>query len=131
MEDTIEEILKKIEELERHYNECSNQALDKGNINAAQLHAAEASAFDRAMWIIEDVAFNKKKEIVNMRDTNRIEPFLAKLGEYWKKVPDWRFGQLMVNFLGQLERDPFFYEENELLEEMEKYFRKPKDGWIR
>ena len=58
-----------------------------------------------------------------MRDINRIDPFLAKLGECWKKVPDWRFGQLMVNFLGQLNRDPFFPEEDEMLEELDKYFK--------
>ena len=129
MDDIIEEILTKIEELENHYNECSSKALDKGNINAAQIHAAEASAFGRAAWIVEDLAYNKKKEASSMRGIDRIEPFLEKLGEYWKKVPDWRFGQFMVNFLWQLERDPFFYEEDELLVELEKYFSKPKDGW--
>lgn len=60
------------------------------------------------------------------RQADRIDPFLKKLGEYWKLVPDWRFGQLMVNFLGQLPRDPFFYEEKELEEELEKYFKKYK-----
>lgn len=129
MDDIVEEILTKIEELENHYNECFSKALDKGNINAAQIHAAEASAFGRAAWIVEDLAYNKKKEASSMRGIDRIEPFLEKLGEYWKKVPDWRFGQFMVNFLGQLERDPFFYEEDELLVELEKYFSKPKDGW--
>lgn len=58
-----------------------------------------------------------------MRDINRIDPFLKKLGEYWKKVPDWRFGQLMVNFLGQLDRDPFFPEEDEMLEKLDEYFK--------
>lgn len=130
MDDIIEEILTKIKELENHYNECSSRALDKGNINAAQLHAAEANAFGRAVWIIEEFAFNKK-EVTDMREIDRIDLFLKKLGEYWKKVPDWRFGQFMVNFLGQLERDPFFYEEDELSEELEKYFSKPKDGWKR
>lgn len=61
-----------------------------------------------------------------MRDINRIDPFLQKLGEYWKQVPDWRFGQLMVNFLGSLNRDPFFPEEDEMLEALEKYFQKHK-----
>lgn len=58
-----------------------------------------------------------------MRDKKRIDQFLKKIGEYWKLVPDWRFGQLMVNFLGQLPRDPFFYEEDELTEELEKFFK--------
>lgn len=26
-----------------------------------------------------------------MRDINRIDPFLERLGKVWKKVPDWRF----------------------------------------
>lgn len=130
MEDTIEEILKKLEWFESQYTDCASRALDKGNLGAAELHAAEASAFGRAVWIVEDIAFNKKKkEVTNTRQTDRIEPFLAKLGEYWRRVPDWRFGQFMVNFLGQLERDPFFYEEDELLKELEKYFSTSKDGW--
>lgn len=58
-----------------------------------------------------------------MRDIKRIEPFLEKLGEYWKQVPDWRFGQLMCNFLNSLPRDPFFIEEDEMLEYLENYFK--------
>lgn len=49
-----------------------------------------------------------------MRDPNRIKPFLETLEKAWKKVPDWRFGQLMVNFLGSLDKDPFFPEDNEM-----------------
>lgn len=61
-----------------------------------------------------------------MRDKNRIKPFLEKLEGYWNKVPDWRFGQLMINFLGQLPRDPFFYEEKEMEEELDKFFSETK-----
>lgn len=57
-----------------------------------------------------------------MRDPKRIDKFLAVLKKCWKKEPDWRFGQLMVNFLGQLPNDPFFYEEDEMIEEMKKFF---------
>lgn len=32
-----------------------------------------------------------------MRDPERIEPFLARLGELWKQFPDYRFGQLIMN----------------------------------
>lgn len=56
-----------------------------------------------------------------MRDRKRIKPFLEKIEEEWNLIPDWRFGQFMVNFLGQLPRDPFFYEDNELLEELDKF----------
>lgn len=58
-----------------------------------------------------------------MRDINRIEPFMQELTKIWKeKCPDWRFGQLMVNVLNSLPRDPFFYEEDEILKEFEKFF---------
>lgn len=36
-----------------------------------------------------------------MRDPNRLDSFYEKLHEVHKKAfPDWRFGQLMSNFLG-------------------------------
>jgi hypothetical protein len=58
-----------------------------------------------------------------MRDPKRIGLFLEKIGEYWEKVPDWRFGQLISNFASWLgRRDIFFIEEDEFLELMDKYF---------
>lgn len=57
-----------------------------------------------------------------MRDINRIEPFLKDLSEYWKKVPDWRFGQLLINVLGTSKIDPFFLEEKEFLKLFEDFF---------
>ena len=57
-----------------------------------------------------------------MRDVNRIEPFLQKIGEIWKtECPDWRFGQLMYNFL-LLYDDPFYWEEEDFLKKFEDYF---------
>lgn len=60
-----------------------------------------------------------------MRNKDRIHPFMMQLVEHWSKVPDWRFGQLIVNVLGTCERDPFFYEEDEMLKVFEDYFKKP------
>lgn len=57
-----------------------------------------------------------------MRDINRIEPFLKDLSEYWKKVPDWRFGQLLINVLGTSKIDPFFLEEKDCLQLFEDFF---------
>lgn len=57
-----------------------------------------------------------------MRDPARIEPFLNTLKEAWMTVPDWRFGQLMMNFLGSLDRDPFFPEEDEMEQKIIDYF---------
>lgn len=57
-----------------------------------------------------------------MRDINRIDKFLKVLGDCWKTVPDWRFGQLMVNLFDTLDRDPFFYEEDEMEQQLLKFF---------
>lgn len=60
-----------------------------------------------------------------MRDIKRIKPFMEALAEIWEKeAPDWRFGQLMSNVLNSFEKDPFFIEENEMLERFKKFFEK-------
>ena len=59
-----------------------------------------------------------------MRDINRIDPFLKRLGDVWKQVPDWRFGQLMVNVLNSLSIDPFFPEDDKMIDLIEDYFKK-------
>lgn len=59
-----------------------------------------------------------------MRDPKRIDKFCWRLAEAWKKVPDWRFGQLMSNILGEYysktKMDPFFVEDDEFMEFIEK-----------
>lgn len=62
-----------------------------------------------------------------MRSPERIDKFCSELAEVWKKVPDWRFGQLMVNVLNSLPRDPFFYEEDEMIKEFKDFFT-PKEN---
>ena len=61
-----------------------------------------------------------------MRDPKRIRKFCNRLAAAWEMVPDWRFGQLMVNALGEMsaKRDPFFPEEDEMIEFIEKYAKK-------
>lgn len=49
------------------------------------------------------------------------QKFCWRLAEAWKKVPDWRFGQLMVNCLGSMETDPFFPEDDEMIQYIEKW----------
>ncbi|KFZ25994.1 MAG: hypothetical protein KQ78_01959 [Candidatus Izimaplasma bacterium HR2] len=53
-----------------------------------------------------------------MRDINRMKLFLEKLEEQWKEFPDWRFGQLMYNFMSTM-GDPFYWEEEVFLEKLE------------
>ena len=55
-----------------------------------------------------------------MRNPGRIDKFCDELKTIWRKVPDWRFGQLMENMLGarlQAVQNPngFFYTEDEEL----------------
>lgn len=55
-----------------------------------------------------------------MRDPARIHKFCNRLAQAWLYHPDWRFGQLIVNVFGELNRDPFFPEDEEMIEFIEK-----------
>ncbi len=58
-----------------------------------------------------------------MRKIERIDEFCQELAKIWKEnCPDWRFGQLMVNVLNSMSKDPFFPEEEEMLEYFRNYF---------
>lgn len=54
-----------------------------------------------------------------MRNPGRIEGCADRLKAMWRRVPDWRFGQLMCNLLGAAGVDPFFVEDHELFDAME------------
>ena len=56
-----------------------------------------------------------------MRDPARIQQFCNRLAKVWEKVPDWRFGQLMVNAFNFMNRDPFFPEDDEMIQFIEEY----------
>lgn len=60
------------------------------------------------------------------RDTRRIKPFLERLEKVWMNVPDWRFGQLMCNVLNSMPTDPFFSEDDKMIEYFENYFKEEK-----
>lgn len=60
-----------------------------------------------------------------MRSKERIDEFCNKLAELWKdNAQDWRFGQLIVNVFGTLKRDPWFYEEEEMMKVFEDFFNR-------
>lgn len=66
-----------------------------------------------------------------MRDPNRIDDFCNRLKVVWKQVPDLRFGQLMLNALGTMQaggRDPFFPEEDEMIQFLENYVSSPSNN---
>ena len=59
-----------------------------------------------------------------MRDVKRIDGFLEKFGEMWKThFPDWRFGQLVVNF-ERAYGDPFYLEEDDFLKKLAEFCEK-------
>lgn len=67
-----------------------------------------------------------------MRDPSRIDKFCNELAELWHKVPDWRFGQLMVN-MDQIihihyDKDMFYIEDDDMLEIMKDYFKEQEDA---
>ena len=65
-----------------------------------------------------------------MRDPNRIDAFCRRLANRWKMVPDWRFGQLMINIFRQMDRDPFFPEDDEMIKAIERIIDDFKiEGW--
>ena len=57
-----------------------------------------------------------------MRDPNRMDAFLEELKKEWQKVPDWRFGQLMYNFIAET-GDPFYLEEDKFIEKLREYMK--------
>lgn len=55
-----------------------------------------------------------------MRDLNRIDCILDRLGVIWKKFPDLRLGQLVLNVW----QDPSMYyvEDEEFINEIESFY---------
>lgn len=67
-----------------------------------------------------------KKEMINIRNPERIDVFTSELNRIWKTYYlDWRFGQFMSNFLGFVQskknRDILFPEESEMLTYLKEY----------
>ena len=65
-----------------------------------------------------------------MRNTDRIDTFLQDLGRIWEEhFPDWRFGQLIFNFVS-VYGDPFHLEEDEFLVALKAYVKgeNPRDA---
>lgn len=59
-----------------------------------------------------------------MRDPKRIDKFCRQLASMWKMVPDWRFGQLIFNAFSEMKMDPFYKEDDDMLEYLENYIKK-------
>lgn len=55
-----------------------------------------------------------------MRDINRIDKTCEALAEQWKRVSDWRLGQVIMNFLSAY-GDPFYWEEDVFIKKLAEY----------
>lgn len=69
-----------------------------------------------------------------MRDPNRLDELYLRIKEiHQEKVPDWRIGQFMLNFMSwygaKYKRDMFYIEDNQFVDAIETYFEdiKKKD----
>ena len=56
-----------------------------------------------------------------MRDPKRISEILKRLEVVWKKYPDLRLGQLLIDVLHVRNNFLFYIEDNKLIEEIEKF----------
>lgn len=54
-----------------------------------------------------------------MRNPNQINEFCNRLAAVWSIIPDWRFGQLISNILGD---DHFYIEDEDAIRNIEKFF---------
>lgn len=53
-----------------------------------------------------------------MRAISRINVICDQLNSIWKKVPDWRFMQMMVNFIAYMRTDCFYMEDEEFIKRL-------------
>jgi len=59
-----------------------------------------------------------------MRDINRIAKICAAIAKDWKaKCPDWRFMQLMCNFMSWLGHDGFYLEDDIFIEKFKEFMK--------
>lgn len=48
----------------------------------------------------------------------RVETMLTELGRVWHKHPEWRLGQLLVNVTQRSFEAPFYFPDEDLLEDL-------------
>lgn len=59
-----------------------------------------------------------------MRDTERIDKICTLLADIWHQYPDWRFTQLLFNFIffaDATDRINFFQEDDETLRKLQMF----------
>ena len=59
-----------------------------------------------------------------MEKNAHIHSILTKIEDVWNRVPDWRFMQLLDNFLEENAADCFYIEDDKFIDELEKYINR-------
>ena len=63
-----------------------------------------------------------------MRDPERIDRILGIVKTIWKRAPDLRLMQLLINAIPHMERDQYYFEDDELENALKyTYFDQPED----
>ena len=67
-----------------------------------------------------------------MRNINRIDGYMKRLGDKWKEYPEFRFAQMLLNTLGDVQqkakKDLFFVEDEEFFTLFEESFDEMFEG---
>lgn len=103
---------------------------DANNLDYHRLSDIQLCSYDWMQHRFDDEIEDEDERIKvvfdnkNMRDIKRIDDFCEELKKIWKRVPDLRFGQFMINALEEMSargRDPFFPEDCEMIEFLNDY----------
>lgn len=57
-----------------------------------------------------------------MRDVDRIDEILKEFGEVWKKYPDLRFTQMIVNLMSAKRSDLYYMEDEKFIKTLKEYY---------
>lgn len=61
-----------------------------------------------------------------MRDINRIDEILREFGEVWKKYPDLRFTQMIVNLMSAKRSDLYYMEDEKFIKTLKEFYGENK-----
>lgn len=56
-----------------------------------------------------------------MRDINRIDKYCVQLAQMWKRLPDWRFTQLLTNYARENGGISFYMEDEDFFPSLAEY----------
>ena len=61
-----------------------------------------------------------------MRDVDRIDEILKEFGEVWKKYPDLRFTQMIVNLMSAKRSDLYYMEDEKFIKTLKEFYGENK-----